>query len=204
MSERKSRYELFLEEEARTTQKPQSKVRRSEAKYKSYEDWFWKRFKRRTKESGACLEWTGAMGDGWPVCSWKGRKSLSLRRIVYRLAIGELSDDLVVIVTCNNKRCVRYSHMKAVTKEEYEVKFRNHAPTGDKHGSRTHPDKFTMKWMDRSGEHNGRAKLIEADIRRIRRLHADGLSARKIARNYGMAKSTIQGIVNGRAWTHVQ
>ncbi len=47
------------------------------------------------------------------------------------------------------------------------------------------------------------AKLTEADIPVIRQRIANGESQYSVARAYGVARGTIQSIVNGRSWHHV-
>ena len=56
------------------------------------------------------------------------------------------------------------------------------------------------------GERHGRAKLTEADVRAIRSRHVwlcgkNGVTA--LAKEYGVAKHTIQLIVQRKTWKHV-
>lgn len=50
------------------------------------------------------------------------------------------------------------------------------------------------------GSKNGRAKLKDADIPEIKRLHASGLSQQKIADRFGVAQTSISRITSGRGW----
>ena len=52
------------------------------------------------------------------------------------------------------------------------------------------------------GTENGRARLTEAQVIEIRRLKGVAGQA-KLASRYGVAKSTIQWVQNGRNWSHV-
>lgn len=58
----------------------------------------------------------------------------------------------------------------------------------------------------RAGERNPGARLAESDIRRIRKLAAQGLSSPQIAECLGgvVHRVTIRDIVAGRTWTHVK
>ncbi len=47
------------------------------------------------------------------------------------------------------------------------------------------------------------AKLTEVDIPKIRHLHREGVSQRKIARLFGVQCATITAILLGRTWRHV-
>lgn len=49
----------------------------------------------------------------------------------------------------------------------------------------------------------GNAKLTEQDVRRIKRLLAEGLSQIQIAPMFGVRKTTIGNIKTGRSWSHV-
>jgi DNA invertase Pin-like site-specific DNA recombinase len=53
------------------------------------------------------------------------------------------------------------------------------------------------------GELNGHSKLLEVDVRSIRRLAAKGVTHRAIALRFGVARTTITWIVNGGTWKRV-
>jgi hypothetical protein len=53
------------------------------------------------------------------------------------------------------------------------------------------------------GSRNGCAKLIESDIPKIFKLHADGLSLSKIAERFGVSRPLIGQILRGNAWRHI-
>lgn len=50
----------------------------------------------------------------------------------------------------------------------------------------------------RVGQYHQRAKLSDAAVELIRRLHEDGVSYRVIAEKFDIAKSTVQDICNYR------
>lgn len=54
------------------------------------------------------------------------------------------------------------------------------------------------------GTRNGRAKLSEADVRSARRMSADGVPTREIARQFSMSLSGIRGALSGERWKHVR
>jgi hypothetical protein len=55
----------------------------------------------------------------------------------------------------------------------------------------------------RRGVTKPNAKLSEADVIRIRSARQSGAGINALARQYGVERSTIQQIFNGRTWTHV-
>lgn len=224
--ERKSRYELFLEEE----EKPQTKrctkcgkektleefckdKRRTDGirlcckacrraknprKFKNPEDRFWKYFNARVK-IGECTEWVGGYINGSPTCHWDGKTTAMVRRVVYSLTWGDLPDDMFIKTTCDNSRCVRLSHLKKVTFEEMDINRRNNKMAhGSRHGRYTKPHRTAR------GEKHGSAKLNTEKVREIRARFTQGESKRSIARALGVGRTTVEHIIRGETWAHVQ
>jgi hypothetical protein len=55
------------------------------------------------------------------------------------------------------------------------------------------------------GERHGFSKLTEAEVRAIRKLHADGIPPREIVLRFSyMAPSTVRGVIYRSSWRHVQ
>ena len=193
MEERKSRYELWLEEEERKAQpRPQPKRTRKWT-HKDKADRFWKGFWAKTEKVGECLEWTGKY-QGYrhsvPYAKWDG-KQMNLRRIVYKLALGDVADDLFVVTTCRNRRCVRQSHLLRVTEQEYD------AYRWDR--SAMPADRILV------GEKVGTSKLSEDDVRLIRKLYAQGgVTLAELGHRFSVDSTTIRDVVSRRRWTHVQ
>ena len=254
--ERKSRYELFLEEDARKAQptkrcskckevkllsefnKDKSRklgvtpsckkcISKTTRKHKNREDRFWKFYHLHTIRVNNCIEWIATLStDGYPTTIWD-RKQVSVRRIVYKLALGELDDDHFVITNCDNRKCVRHSHLVRVSKEYHYATIRR--PTGDDHGAHRHPESIKrgdehyarmhpekLARGDRHGARlhpkrmahgteNAAAKLNDNDIREIRREYsAKSTSLRILARKYGVAHTQISNIVRRKTWVHVE
>lgn len=226
MSEHKSRYELWLEEEARKAQptKKCSKCGDVKAlgeynrdctkstgfesscrtcssrprKFKDANDRFWKQFWPRVDKVGQCLIWRGHTSNGKPACRYMGYANKSVRRIVYRLAIGELPDDMRVITTCNNSMCVSQRHLKKVDLPGLYAKMQNNAAAGDRHSSRTKPEKVPR------GERSGAAKLTECHVREIRACRESGQSIDQIAAAFRIHRMSVWRIVTKKAWAHVE
>lgn len=229
IEERKSRYELFLEDEAcraqstkrctkcgrekslgdfyKNTQRngaprPACKEcmkddkRRKQKKYRDRVDRFWKHYRAHTQGNGGCLEWITS-SKKIPTLLWSGRQT-TIRRVVFKLSIGEIPDDMIVITTCRNRKCVRHSHLKLVTRDELRMIMDNSHPAGDLSWASTHSERMPR------GEKNGNAKRSENDIRSIRKMYADGMSICAIARSLSTDKMNISRIVNRKTWKHVE
>lgn len=53
------------------------------------------------------------------------------------------------------------------------------------------------------GEKNPKAKLCEDDVRLIRALAKEQVKANEIAEKFGVTRSCIKEILEGRNWVHV-
>jgi transposase len=49
----------------------------------------------------------------------------------------------------------------------------------------------------------GTARLKSDSVREMRRLAADGMSQRAIARRFGVSKNAVTSVVSRRTWAHV-
>lgn len=168
-------------------------------KFKNREDMFWKRHWPRTVQVGDCLEWKGSYTNrGQPRVKWDG-KYVSVRRLVYKLACGELPSDMVVKTTCRNNKCVKQSHLVLLTRNELDIILRNNMPNGDESAYRKYPERFPR------GEQCKKAKLTESDVIAIRSLrNNDNLPMTVIARQFGVSPSAVSAIMRHQAWKHVQ
>ena len=196
-------------------------------KYKDRKDRFWKYFWSHTLKVDRCLEWCGRYAKGSPTCHWDGKTSASVRRVVYRLAIGDLDDDHIIVSTCRNRRCVRHSHLERVTIEEFRVILANERATGDRHWSRLRPERLPRgdrSWQhthpERTvrgdnhwsrlrpervlrGEKHGMAVLTEEKVRQIREMRQSGMSGGAIARAVDINEHTVWSVIYRHTWKHV-
>jgi len=113
-------------------------------------------------------------------------KTVLTHRASYTLQVGPIPAGLNILHSCNNRRCVEITHLRAGTQKE-NMKDRDKA-------NRRIPPKGSL---------NGQSKLTEEDIPKIRRLSAEGMYQHDIARLFGVRKATICFIITGRSWAHV-
>lgn len=61
-------------------------------------------------------------------------------------------------------------------------------------------------WADNRGEKSGKSKLMDEDIRQIRRLwnNGQGMQQTEIAKLYHVSSVSISNICNRRTWAHVE
>ena len=131
-------------------------------------------------------------------------------RVAWTQARGPIPDGLCVLHHCDNPPCIRVTPLRpdgtpdpgdhlwlgtvADNNRDCIVKGRARHATGERHGSRTHPERVLR------GERQGRARLTEAAVLAIRASLAGGTSQRAQARAYGVSRGAIRGIAVGRTW----
>jgi hypothetical protein len=105
-------------------------------------------------------------------------KPASCHRIIYEHHFGPISQGLVVMHTCDNRRCVNPQHLQSGTQGE------------------------NMLDMYKKGRCT-RSVLTEPEVREIRRLSENGVSPHAIANSFCVSPATIYNITSGKAWVWV-
>jgi hypothetical protein len=141
---------------------------------------FWKRL---DKSSNGCWPWTGANsgipGNSYGVVRMAGRR-WSTHRLAWTLSYGEIPGGLWVLHRCDNGMCCRPSHLFLGT------------------GLDNVADR-TAKGRTACGEKRAK-KLTVVKVREIRLRRRNGEIARVLAEEFGVSRSTVQQIHEGRLW----
>lgn len=139
-------------------------------------------------ESG-CWIWTGARtSSGYGSFSIDGKRQ-SAHRVAWEVQNGPIPDGMCVLHGCDVKRCVNPSHL--------------HLGTNAQNGKEAQ-ERGLLQGKSIRGESHHRAKLTEAMVHEVRRLHAEGVGGcRTLARRFGVTKHTVQSIVLRETWKHV-
>lgn len=156
----------------------------------------------------ACWEWQGSIGsNGYGRLTHQGEAWLA-HRAAYTLANGTIPAGMFVCHACDNRRCVRASHLFLGTHEDnvrdMVAKRRNrversrvNTPRGDEHWSRRRRDLVARGPMQPA------SKLSDDAVREARLGRQQGASYPALARRYGVSIATIRSAVVGRTWKHV-
>ena len=148
----------------------------------SYEQFVIK-FWEKVIKTETCWEWTGTITpQGYGYVSFN-QKMVSAHRVAFELEIGKIPDDMYVLHSCDNRKCVNPEHLRAGTAQDNvdDMKERNRSP-------------------DRRGEANGRTILSEKDILDIR---SSQLKTSELMIKYNLGRTAIRDIVNKRSWKHL-
>ncbi len=115
--------------------------------------------------------------------AYGGRHSLHL--LVMQAHVGQKPEGLEINHKNGNKTDNRLENLEYCTKSENDLHKTRVLGTG-------------------RGESHGNAKITEDDVREIRRLAADGITQREIAKRFNLTHPNVGYIVRRTAWSHVK
>lgn len=135
-----------------------------------------------------CWIWTGSSygTDGAYGQSYLDGRRLGAHRLSYLVFVGPVPAGLDVMHLCDVPKCVNPAHLEPGTRTA------NLLHAVDVHGA----------WTPR-GEASPKSKLTEAQVRIIRRRHAQGETLAALGREYGVTYVAIRKIVLRQSWAHV-
>ena len=150
------------------------------------------RFWSKVNKTEGCWEWNaGCVNGSYGQFRYEGKSILS-HRLSYMITHPMTIDlrehpKICVCHTCDNPKCVNPAHLWLGT----------------------HTDNMKDMWKKgkqhiTKGEKNARSKLTEQQVREIREKYAKGNTTQKrLADEYGMERSGINGVVNRHNWKHL-
>ncbi len=143
-----------------------------------------KRFWSKVKKGPRCWLWQACCyTNGYGKFSLKGAPQYA-HRVSYAMEHVN-PKGLCVLHTCDNKLCVRPSHLFLGTQADNTADMMN---------------KGRQIAGISYGTHNGRAKLTEAQVKSIR---LDPRTHHVIAKDYGVGSTTIGYIKQHKTWKHI-
>jgi hypothetical protein len=143
-----------------------------------------RRFVKKIRINAECWEWTGHIDRyGYGRLGREGR-GLIASRYAYEQAFGPIPPGMFVCHKCDNRACVRPSHLFVGSCLE------NHQDA----------------WGKGRGRPASRPLVLNPEVvREIRRLYAVGeTSHRQLARQFGCGRTTIGAVLSRRSWGHVE
>ncbi len=150
------------------------------------EERFWSKVDKGLLSEG-CWIWTASQSDwGYGYFSVDGRMKKA-HRVSWTIVNGEIPEGLHVLHRCDNPPCVNPSHLFLGTHQDNMA---DHVAKGRTSGA--------------SGEHNGRARLSIAEVRKIRERLAAGLAQKDIAGEFGVCQQSVSAINRRSTWNAFQ
>lgn len=142
-------------------------------------------FLSKFKAGDRCWQWeASAYGPGYG--SFKvNRKSTSAHRFSYQLFYGRIPKGLCVLHSCDNRLCVKPTHLRLGThKENMEDCIK----------------RGRIAW----GERQGLSRFSVSQVKAIRHLHGvQKISIYKIAKMYKCSTSALESIVKYKTWKRI-
>lgn len=156
----------------------------NQSPFAAMEDAFW--YHCNPAGESECWNWNGwFMKSGYGEFSYHGKQYLA-HRASWQIHNGPIPDGMHILHSCDNRKCTNPAHLRVGTpadnSNDMHSRKRNRQPKGEKAGM---------------------AKLTTAEVIRIRKLHDEGLSYKKIAIEYGLGKSTIEQVCRRETWAHI-
>jgi hypothetical protein len=158
------------------------------------------RFWAKTKQEGACIVWTGALGkwDGYGIfrayrpgrklANGKRRSSgatVRAHRFIYERVFGRLLPKIEVMHSCDNRRCVALQHLSPGAHQFNLLDAANKGRTPQ-------------------GAKNGQSKLTVRQVRAIRRRVAAGEPQASVAKRFGISQWHVSDIARRKCWAHLK
>lgn len=158
-----------------------------------------------------CWWWAAAYDrDGYGLITVVGPRRLKkAHRVAWELYRGAIPAGLCVLHACDADRapgdtsyraCVNPAHLFLGSNQENiaDRDSKGRQAAGDRSGPRRYPESYPR------GEAHGGAKITAAVAAAIKQSHCRGTAIRALAREFGLARSTIKKIVTGKTWRHVR
>lgn len=149
-----------------------------------------RRFWSHVQKTPTCWEWTASKRDGYGLFQSIARKSAgNAHRVAWVLAYGDIPKGSLVLHKCDNRSCVKPSHLFLGTYQD-------------------NMDDRNKKGRQARGERNAHARLTADQVTTIRLLRNDGRyigwgKRIDIAERFGVSVHTISSIWAMRSWRHI-
>lgn len=144
---------------------------------------FWAKVDKSPKYKG-CWIWVGARDSGGYGMVTIDGKNYNAHKLAWEWAHKrKVPKGLVLLHMCDNINgpCVKPSHLITGTQKN-------------------NVEDRVKKDRSAKGGQNGRAKLKNLDIKKIRKLRRDGWTESRIALLFGIGRSTVSNILHSRTW----
>lgn len=163
----------------------------------------------KSPEPLGCWEWNGAHFKTGYGAFYADGKMQRAHRFIYEAIFGPQPPEVMVLHVCDNRRCVRPTHLYPGTHAQnmQDRDDRHRTASGDRNGARTRPDRNAVRLYPERvarGERANKSDITADDVRTIRRLAVEGVRQVELARRYGVSQPAISKIVRREHWPHIE
>jgi hypothetical protein len=154
------------------------------------------RFWKKVVIVGSCWEWTGGLAGGgyghfmYFVSLDAPVRQVPTHRFSWEMLYGPIPDGLLVCHSCDNRRCVRPSHLWLGT-DQANADDKMQKGRGNLESRRWDPVRRSLA---------SARKLVPQQALAIRRRRGDGERVMDLMVEYGVSRATIYMISKGRRW----
>lgn len=157
---------------------------------------------------GPCWVWTATKctsGYGQIKRGGKHGECVPAHRVVWELTYGPIPDGMYVLHKCDNRTCVRPSHLFLGTHLDNmrDMMTKGRGVTAETRGRWVRNAWVAYPDRMRRGSRSASAKLTDDDVQEIIERRASGEQGIALARIYGVSPSTISRVVCGHHWPPV-
>lgn len=137
---------------------------------------------RTEKNAAGCWLWTGSTRNGYGQIQVHDRVEYT-HRLMFTICAGPIPEGLYVCHRCDERKCNNPEHFFLGTHLDNvaDMIAKGRQPT---------PPRIV-------GEANHKATLTDEQVREVRRLRADGVSQRAVAKMFGIGQSAVWNMVHG-------
>ncbi len=144
---------------------------------------FWK----KVKKTDYCWNWTGGILRGGYGQIHIDKKLHQAHRLSWQLHNGTIPRGMHVLHKCDNPSCIRPIHLFLGTAKDNAL---------DREAK--------SRGADHKGMKNGRSKLTELQVRKIRQISEEqGITQGELAEIFNISRPVVNFIINKKAWQHV-
>lgn len=159
-----------------------------------------KKFEEKVIRKEGCWDWDGYCDPcGYPRFTIRTIGKIRGHQASYLIYKGKLVKGKYICHRCNNSRCTNPDHIYLGTPQD---NVRDMIESGRRVITYGLPSNNTTL-TSAKGSKNGSAVLDELKVRKIKKMLFLGISCIKIAKEFGVGKTTIYRIKYGTHWTHV-
>lgn len=150
----------------------------------------------RVVQGNGCWEWTGARNWGGYGKYNGSTGTRGAHRVMWEDVYGSIPPGMYVCHSCDNRGCVRPDHLFLGTPKDnsQDRNQKGRQASGNRNGAYTKPEARVK------GESHGRHKLTAQQVLDIRIQLSNGASPTILAREHGVAATSIRLIGNRKNW----